>query len=29
MTKAALKLFRPDYVMTPEKIAEYLNQLAV
>ncbi len=29
MTKAALKLFEPDHVMTPEKIAEYLNQLAV
>ena len=29
MTKAALKLFRPDHVLTPEKIADYLNQLAV
>lgn len=29
MTKAALKLFEPDYVMSPEKIVEYLNQLTV
>jgi len=29
MTKAALKLFEPDHIMTPEKIADYLNQLAV
>jgi two-component system chemotaxis response regulator CheB len=29
MTKAALKLFEPDHVMTPEMIADYLNQLAV
>ncbi|NPA36448.1 MAG: chemotaxis protein CheB [Chlorobi bacterium] len=28
MTKAALNLFEPDYILTPEKIAEYLNQLA-
>ncbi len=29
MTKAALKLFKPDYIFTPDKIAEYLNQLSI
>ena len=29
MTKAALNLFEPDYVFTPDKIAEYLNQLSI
>jgi len=29
MTKAALSLFEPDYVFTPDKIAEYLNQLSI
>jgi two-component system chemotaxis response regulator CheB len=28
MTKAALRLFEPDYIFTPDKIAEYLNQLS-
>ena len=29
MTKAALKLVEPDHILTPDKIADYLNQLAV
>ena len=29
MTKAALKLFEPDHVMTPEEIVDYLNRLVV
>jgi len=29
MPKAALNLFEPDYILTPDKITEYLNQLSV
>jgi two-component system chemotaxis response regulator CheB len=29
MTKAALNLFEPDHIFTPDKITEYLNQLTL